>query len=200
MDAQFYSTLFKLCYTILIVFLLTRFLYYPNNGRKEYLFTYIQLATIIALLCILISRVEMSFGFALGIFAIFSLIRYRTAPISPREMTYIFLSTGIAAKNLLAPLDIAFYKLIVTDAFIFVTAGLSEYFLFRGRTREKLINYNNLELIHPNKKKELLRDFEQNFGITQITKIEFGKIDTLKNNVRIKVTFIDNSKSHFDDI
>jgi hypothetical protein len=65
----------------------------------EYLFTYILLAAMIALLCIMISRLEISFGFALGVFAIFSLMRYRTAPISPREMTYIFLSTGIAAKK-----------------------------------------------------------------------------------------------------
>jgi hypothetical protein len=86
----------------------------------EYLFTYILLAAMIALLCIMISRLEISFGFALGVFAIFSLMRYRTAPISPREMTYIFLSTGIAAKNLLAPMDIDFYRFLVSEGHSFV--------------------------------------------------------------------------------
>ena len=66
-------TILKFCYTIIVVFILARFLYYPGKGQKEYLFTYILLAAIIAELCILISRVEMSFGFALGIFAIFQL-------------------------------------------------------------------------------------------------------------------------------
>ncbi len=99
----FFTTFLKFWYTVAIVFILARFLYFPRKGKKEYLFTYILLAAMIALLCIIISRLEISFGFALGIFAIFSLIRYRTEPISPREMTYIFLSTGIAAKNQLAP-------------------------------------------------------------------------------------------------
>ncbi|MCK5068694.1 MAG: DUF4956 domain-containing protein, partial [Bacteroidales bacterium] len=76
-------TLIKFWYTVAVVFVMGRFLYYANNGKKEYLFTCILLAAMISFLCILVSRVELSLGFAIGIFALFGIIRYRTTPISP---------------------------------------------------------------------------------------------------------------------
>jgi hypothetical protein len=195
----FVFTFIKFCYTIGVVFLLARFLYYPNAGKKEYLFTYILLAAIIAELCIMISRVDMSFGFALGIFAIFSLIRYRTAPISPREMTYIFLSVGIAAKNQLVPEDIAFYKILVTDAALLLLAWLSEHFLFGTKERTKVIVYNNLELIRPEKKDELFAELKSKFGIDNIKTLKTGKIDVPKSTVKLLVTFKDTANTSFDD-
>jgi hypothetical protein len=187
----FMTTFLKFWYTIAIVFVLTRFLYYPGNGKREFLFTYLLLATIIALLCILILRVELSFGLALGIFAIFSLIRYRTEPISPREMTYIFLSTGIAAKNMLAPDDIPFYKILITDGAISLVAGLSEYFLFRSKLISKVIIYDNLNLIHPDMRRELESDLNAKYGMKEITKIRVGRIDATKNSARLLVSLKD---------
>ena len=190
-------TLLKFLYTLLVVFILARFLYYPGKGQKEYLFTYVLLAAIIAELCILISRVEMSFGFALGIFAIFSLIRYRTAPISPREMTYIFLSVGIAAKNHLAPLNIEFYKLMITDGIILLIAAIAEKLLFRAPGIVKTVIYDNMENIHPGKKEALLRDLQQRFGISDVQKVTIEKIDAPKNAVTMNVEFIPSENSNF---
>lgn len=190
-------TLLKFVYTLLVVFVLARFLYYPGKGQKEYLFTYVLLAAIIAELCILISRVEMSFGFALGIFAIFSLIRYRTAPISPREMTYIFLSVGIAAKNHLAPLDIEFYKLMITDGVILLIAAIAEKLLFRAPGIVKTVIYDNLENIHPGKKEALLSDLQQRFGISDVQKVTIEKIDAPKSAVTMNVEFIPSENSNF---
>jgi len=155
------------------------------------------LAAIIAELCILISRVEMSFGFALGIFAIFSLIRYRTAPISPREMTYIFLSVGIAAKNHLAPLDIEFYKLMITDGVILLIAAIAEKLLFRAPGIVKTVIYDNLENIHPGKKEALLSDLQQRFGISDVQKVTIEKIDAPKSAVTMNVEFIPSENSNF---
>lgn len=193
----FLPTLLKFGYTMAVVFVLARFLYYPGKGEKEYLFTFILLAAIISQLCILISRVDMSFGFALGIFAIFSLIRYRTAPIAAREMTYIFLSVGIAAKNHLAPQDMEFFKFLVTDGIILLFAALAEYFLFRDKFVTKTLVYNQLENIHPDKRKELLDDLSIRFGIKDVKKIKIGRIDMSKNSVTILVTFKDSTDSNF---
>lgn len=193
-------TLLKFCYTIIVVFILARFLYYPGKGQKEYLFTYILLAAIIAELCILISRVEMSFGFALGIFAIFSLIRYRTAPISPREMTYIFLSVGIAAKNHLAPLDMEFYKFMITDGIILVIAAVCEKYLFRDDFIIKTMVYDKIENIQPENNQELLDDLQRRFNITDVEKFEFVKIDAPKGSVTLKIKFKPSPNSNFDQI
>ncbi len=187
----FTSTLIKFWYTIFIVFILARFLYYRYNGKKELLFTYILLSAIISFLCILISRVELSLGFALGIFAIFGIIRYRTTQVSPREMTYLFLCVGTAAKNILAPVEIDFYRLVISDISILLLAGLAEYFLFRRSNYSKTIIYNNLELIHPERRNELEEDLSTKFGINHINKIEVGDINTAKKFAKIQVHFRD---------
>jgi hypothetical protein len=195
----FFPTFLRFWYTIGIVVILARFLYYPRGGKKEFLFTYILLSAMIALLCILVSRVEISFGFALGIFAIFSLMRYRTAPISAREMTYIFLSTGIAAKNLLAPLNIEFFKLLITDGALLLLAGLLEYLLFRDPHISKLITYDKPDLVHMDRREELIDDLNQRFGIKEIINIKVGRIDAVKNSVRIQVEFKDTGGHNFLD-
>jgi len=195
----FIFTLMKFWYSVAVVFILARFIYFVHNGKKEYLFTCILLAAMISLLCILVSRVELSLGFAIGIFALFGIIRYRTTPISPREMTYIFLSAGIAAKNALAPQDMEFYKLLITDISLLVLAGLLEYFLFREKLSIKIIVYNNLELIHPGKRPELLQDLGQKYGITEIEKIKVGKIDAVKSAVRLQIFFTDSGENHFNE-
>ena len=192
-------TLIKFWYTVAVVFVMGRFLYYANNGKKEYLFTCILLAAMISFLCILVSRVELSLGFAIGIFALFGIIRYRTTPISPREMTYIFLSAGIAAKNTLAPQDMEFYRILISDVSLLLLAGLLEYFLFREKLSIKIIVYNNLDLIHPAKRQELIQDLNQRFGITEIEKIKTGKIDVVKNSVRLRIYFKDSGNNNFND-
>ena len=195
----FVESMLKFWYTVAIVFILVRFFYYVNRGKKEYLFTCVLLAAIIFFICILVKKVELSLGFAIGIFAIFAIIRYRTIPILPREMTYIFLSAGIAAKNSLVPGDVEFYKLIATDASLILLAGLMEYFLFREKLSTKFLVYNNMELIHPDRREELIRDLDQRYGISEIEKIKVGKIDTVKNSVRLLIHFRDSGNNSFDD-
>jgi hypothetical protein len=193
------NSLIKFWYTVTIVFIMSRFLYYANNGKKEYLFTCTLLAAMISLICILVSRVELSLGFAIGIFALFGIIRYRTTPISPREMTYIFLSAGIAAKNSLAPQDLEFYKLLASDVSLLLIAGLLEYFLFKEKLSSKIMVYNNLDLIHPDKHPELIQDLNKRYGISGIEKIKVGKIDNVKNSVRLLIHFKDSGDNNFND-
>lgn len=186
-------TLSRYLYTMLGVFILARFLYYRYHGEKELLFTYILLSAIISLLCVLISRVEISLGFALGIFAIFGIIRYRTTQVSPREMTYLFLCSGTAAKNMLAPSDMEFYRILFSDVSILIFAGLAEYFLFRASVLTKKIVYDNLALIHPDKSEELKKDLNTRFGLSDIEEIKVGDINILKQSANLRISFKDSS-------
>lgn len=195
----FLITNLKFWYTIAVIFILGRVIYYVNNGKREYLFTYFMLAAIIFLVCILVSRVELGLGFAIGIFAIFGIIRYRTNPIPIREMTYIFLSAGIAAKNSLIPLDQPFYKILTTDLSLLLLAGLLEYFLFRAKTKTKDLVYSNLELIHPEKRDLLYQDLQMKYGIKDIEKIKIGKIDEVKSSVRLLIYFRDSDGSNLQE-
>ena len=198
MELDLFS-LFRFWYTVAVVFIMSRFFYYVNKGKKEYLFACTLLAAMISLICILVSRVELSLGFAIGIFALFGIIRYRTTPISPREMTYIFLSAGIAAKNSLAPQDMEFYKLLASDVSLLLMAGLLEYFLFKGKLSSKIMVYNNLKLIHPEKHHELVQDLDKRYGISGIEKIKVGKIDNVKKSARLLIYFNDSGDNNFND-
>lgn len=191
---QFISTHIRFWYTLLIVFILARFLYYRNQGKKEILFTYILLSVIISLLCILISRVEISLGFALGIFAILGIVRYRTTELSPREMTYLFLCVGTSAKNILAPVDLEFYRILISDVSVVLIAALAEYFLFRGNSSTKSILYNNLELINPNKRADLETDLDKKYGISGIKDIQVSDINEVKKFAKIIVNYNDKRK------
>jgi hypothetical protein len=195
----FLYAILEFWYTIAVVFILGRFLYYPNNGKREYLFTFILLAAMVALICMLVNRVGISVGFAIGIFALFGIIRYRTTPISPREMTYIFLSAGIAAKNTLAPEDLEAFKILSTDFSLILLAAVLEFTLFRNKQTVKPIVYNNLELIHPERRKELEEDLYRRYGISRIEKIKVGKIDAVKNSVQLRVHFIDRDNNNFSE-
>ena len=192
-------TILDFFYILLVVFILGRFIYYPNQGKPEFLFTYLLMAAIISVLCIIISRVSFSLGFALGIFAVFGIIRYRTLPISPREMTYIFLSAGIAAKNALVLGEIEFYRLVAADIFILGTAASAEYFILRKEPSSKLIVYDNLNLIHPDQRPQLIEDLNLRFGISNIRSIKVGKIDAVKNSARLMVYFLDTEDLNYRD-
>ena len=188
---QLIVTFVRFWYTMIIVIILARVLYFRHNGNREILFTYILLSAVISLLCILVSRVEISLGFALGIFAIFGIIRYRTTQISPREMTYLFLCSGIAAKNMLAPQDVDGYKLLVSDLSILILAAIAEYFLFRKNNSTKSIVYDNLELIHPEKIELLKEDLKTRFGIVGVYHVSVGRINTIKNFAEITISVQD---------
>lgn len=186
-------------YTILVVFIIARFLYYRNNGEKTFFFTYVVVAAIVFQLCILLVRVPMELGFAIGIFAIFGIIRYRTAPINPREMTYLLVCAGIAAKNGLMIDQLEIYKILLSDLLLVGLIAIMEHLLFKQRTIVKTILYNKLELIHEDMRPKLINDLGVSFGIRNIKKIQVGKIDTFKQTAQIKVFFQDPEGKNFSE-
>lgn len=190
----------KFWYTIVVVFILARALYFPKKGKKEYLFAFTMLSAVIFMICVLIKNVELGLGFAVGIFAIFGIIRYRTIPINTREMTYLFLCIGVAAKNSLVPVEENFLRVLYTDIYILVIVYLLEYVLTpKSKVKRKEVTYTNLDLIHPDKREELKTDLNCAYGFGTIEKIKIGKIDQLKNTAKLQVTFKDEDQNHLED-
>ena len=184
-------------YTILLISIISGFLYYKRKGQKAFFFTYVLVAAVVFQLCMLLVRIPMELGFAIGLFAIFGIIRYRTSPINPREMTYLLVSAGIAAKNALAIAVIEYYKIVLTDVLILVLIILLELLLFKKGSMVKIIVYNKLDLIHEDLRPQLKSDLETSFGIKNIEKIQVGRIDTIKNSVQLKVYFQDKGDQNF---
>ncbi len=195
-----WSIIGRLMLNIVVVLILGRFIYYPRNrGSYEYLFTYIATSTIIFIVCIMLSQVKVELGIALGLFAVFSVIRFRTIQASPRELSYLFVSLGLALMNSLVSFETPLIRLMVNNLLILAIIWVADYLLFRNHAMRKMINYDRLDLIEKSKRQELEADLKIRFGIEQIIKIQIGNIDTLKGQVKIRVWIADQDQLHFED-
>ena len=183
---DFLKLLIKGAFNLGIVILIVRYIYYPVTKNKDYLFTYLLISLTVFLLCILLDSVKLQLGFALGLFAIFGIIRYRTDPIPIKEMTYLFLVIGISVVNALANKKISYAELVFANLLIvFVTYGMEKIWLLRHESRKNII-YEKIELIKPERWEELIEDLKERTGI-DIIRVEIRRIDFLRDvaNVRI---------------
>lgn len=174
--------------TVVIV-LLVRWLYYTTARRKDYLFTFILISTVVFLLCFMLESVKLQIGFALGLFAIFGIIRYRTDAIPIKEMTYLFIAIGISVINALTSEETSIVDLIFANAvIIFITYGFEKLWLLKHES-QKVIIYEKIDLIKPEKREELIRDLCERTGIKKINRLEMGKVDFLKDTCMITIYY-----------
>lgn len=176
------------------VLLLVRWLYYTSTRRKDYLFTYILISSVVFLLCYLLESVSLQIGFALGLFAIFGIIRYRTNPMPIREMTYLFLVIGISVINALTAVTGIAEILFANVALILIVFGLEKVWLLRHISSKSIV-YEKINLITPDKRDEMLADLRERTGIEDIKKVEIGPINFLKDTCRIIIYYEDKERS-----
>lgn len=173
-----------------VVLVIVRYLYYSIQKRKDYLFSYVLIGTIVFLLCFLLENVKLQLGFALGLFAIFGIIRYRTNPIPIKEMTYLFMVIGISVINALSNKKVSYAELIFTNlVVIFITYLLEKVYLLRHESYKTIV-YENIDLILPEKRDELMKDLQKRTGIN-ISRIEIGRIDFLRDIARIRIYYFE---------
>jgi hypothetical protein len=193
--SSFFEMFIRFSLNMVVILILIRWLYYSTTRRKDYLFTFILIACVIFLLCYLLANVKLQLGFALGLFAIFGIIRYRTNAMPIREMTYLFLVIGISIINSLADTKTSVAEVLFTNLIIlFFTFGFEKLWLLRHEA-SRLINYEKIDLIKPEKYNELIADLEERTGIQKIDRLEIGKIDFLKDTCLITIYYEENSKS-----
>lgn len=193
---DFWDLVIRFTFNFGVVIYLARYLYYKITPRKEYLFSYILISQTIFFIMFLLENVNVSMGFALGLFAIFGIIRYRTRQIPIREMTYLFLVIGITVINSLANRKVSYAELLLTNIiFILITYFLEKVFLMKTELKRE-INYENVELIKPARREELIRDLEERTGLA-IHRVEIGRIDFLRDSARIFIFYFEkNDWSH----
>ncbi len=184
----FLELLIRFSFNLLIVVIIVRLLYYPITRRKDYLFTYILIAVITFLLCFMLGNVKLQLGFALGLFAVFGIIRYRTNPMPIKEMTYLFVIIGISVINALANKKVSYAELLFTNIIVIcIIYALEKVWLLRHESC-KVITYEKIDLIKPEKRHELLADLEKRTGL-KINRIEIGKINFLRDTVEISIYY-----------
>ncbi len=181
--------LFRFILNTGVIVILIRWLYYSTTKRKDYLFTYILISTVVFLLCFLLESVKLQIGFALGLFAIFGIIRYRTNAIPIKEMTYLFLVIGVSVINALTSTDTSLADLLFTNiVIVFITFGLEKLWLLKHESSKSII-YEKINLIKPEKNAELLADLRERTGISKINRVETGRIDFLRDTCELTIYY-----------
>lgn len=185
----FLELLFRFGLNLAVILIMVKYLYYSNTKRKDYLFTYILISTLIFLLCYLLESVSLQIGFALGLFAIFGIIRYRTNAIPIKEMTYLFLIIGISVINALTNASTSLTDLIFSNLIIIlITFGLEKVWLLKHES-SKIIIYEKINLIKAGNQEALIEDLQERTGIPKINRIEVGKINFLRDVCELTIYY-----------
>lgn len=180
---------------VVFLFIIARVLYYPHSKRREYLFTFMILGITVFFLCYLLSSINLELGLALGLFAIFGILRYRTTTVEIREMTYMFLAITISVINSLTAAGYPVYLILGVNILIVGIAWILEY-LWYGRSDKRItVVYERIELISPDRRDELIEDLSARLGIP-VTAVEIGSVNFLRDTAEVTVHF-SRAQEHF---
>ncbi|MBR5455979.1 MAG: DUF4956 domain-containing protein [Bacteroidaceae bacterium] len=173
---------------LIAIMIVVRGLYYPKCKRGEFFFTYILIAISTFMLIYVLGDVKLKAGIALGLFAIFSIIRYRTEQVAIREMTYLFIIIAISAINGLTVSELSYGEVLIINILFILSIWVCESKLLISHYSYKVIKYDNVNLITPDKRDELIDDLEKRTGL-KIEKVEVGAIDFLKDAAIVKMYY-----------
>jgi hypothetical protein len=173
---------------IIVAIIIVRFIFYPLYKQKNYLFSYFLINVSVFLVCALLSSLKLKIGFAFGLFAVFSIIRYRTEAIPIKEMTYLFIVIIVGVINALAVEKISLAEIIASNLIVIFSLYLVEKSWLKQRDVIKEIRYEKIELIRPDKREELYKDLKERTGF-DVHKIDIERINFMNDTVDMKIYY-----------
>lgn len=199
---EFISLVLRFFINFVVVGTIARFFYYPKSQRRDYMFIFLIMSISIFLLVSLMGGGAMKTGAALGLFAIFGIIRYRTEAVPIREMTYLFMLVAVSVVNAMGKANyhslsdrwdgMGLVSLLFANIVFVLLAWLFESSKIISDSCSKYIKYDNVNLVAPDKREELKADLEKRTGL-KIKRIEVGMIDYLKDAVLLRIFYDDDS-------
>lgn len=183
--------LLHICLNFLVIFILVHFLYFPKSKQRNFYFTFMMISLAIFLLVYYMMfaledmKSKTSMGIGIGLFGIFSIMRYRTDAMPVREMTYLFVVVALSVVNAIGA-NIEFVELVAANVITLAMTLVLEKSLKIYPT--KIVQYDRIELITPEKRDELIADLEKRLGL-KISRVEVGAVDFLRDMAVIKVFY-----------
>lgn len=172
------------------LFVVVRLIYYPSARKEEYVFSYFLIGIMVFLICAFLETVDIQLGVALGLFAVFSILRFRTINYSVKDMTYTFVVIGMAVVNSNANIPPPVIGAISTNLLIVSSVFLAEKFLSRRFMTSMVVTYGNRQLLVANARQDILADLSAQTGKT-IERYTIKKLDLNKGNAEIEVFYRD---------
>ena len=179
--------LMRFAFNLIVTWVIARYCYYVKSQRRDYVLTFMLFGAAMFLLIFLMESVSIQIGMTLGLFAIFGVIRYRTETVPIREMTYLFIFICVAVINGLA-LNISYVELLVANALLVALIMIVEGRRLLRHTSAKLVIYEKIDLITPEKRPEMIADLEKRLG-HKVNKVEVGHVDFLRDVAFVKVYY-----------
>jgi hypothetical protein len=176
----------RLAIDLLSVFVLIRIIYFRTHRRADLFLTFFSFNLVIFLIAFVLNSVEMTLGAAFGLFAVFSMLRYRTEGISTTDMTYLFL--GIAIGLIMAVANASWLQLAAIGAVVLgLTQLLEGGWLTRRELRQQVL-FDRVDLVHTDAREELLRELRTRTGL-DIHRVEVQEIDLVRDSARLAVFY-----------
>lgn len=173
---------------VVTIFILARIIYFSRHRNTDFLFTLMLFNVVNFLICLLLSQATLEVGFAFGLFAIFSIMRYRTVTLPVKEMGYLFLSVATGLINALALPSGEYWILIIANVFILLLTFILEKVTLSGNNKTKDIIYERIDLIKPEKREEMIADLKERTGL-DVQTVEILNINFLKDIAEIKIRY-----------
>lgn len=187
-DSDFPDLLLRFLFNLLITYVLLRFIYRSDKKNKNYVFTFYVFSTLIFFLCYLMNSVKLSLGFAFGLFAVFSILRYRTISIPMKEMTYLFLVIGISVINALTTKKVSFVELVFTNFAVISITFVLEKLWYKEGLSERVIQYEKIENIKPANRELMLEDLRTRTGL-DIREFDIVETDFVRDIAKVRVYY-----------
>ena len=186
----FFSFLLGFLFNFVVALVAVRFIYYPKTHNKRYVFTFFSFNTIIYFVLSFMTSIELGVGVGFGLFAIFSILRYRTDPIPIREMTYLFIITALPVMNSAASSANVWLQLLAANGLVLLILYVLEREWGFHYESSKRIIYEKIENIKPENRQLLLSDLEERTGV-KINRCVIGKVNFLKDIAEIRIYYDD---------
>lgn len=175
-------------FNLVVAIAIIRFIYYPASQNKSYVFAFLVFNTVIYFVMTMLTRIELSLGVGFGLFAIFTVLRYRTEEIPIREITYLFLTIALPVMNSSLASGGNFDRLIVANATTIVLLYVLEHEWGFKFELSKRITYEKIELVTPANMVALLDDLRQRTGLA-VKRVEIGRIDFLRDTAELRIFY-----------
>jgi hypothetical protein len=191
LSSDFLMMFVRLLINVLATWFIIDRLYYQKSKRRDFYFTFMLISVAIFFIVFFMIFVledmkgKTSMGVGIGLFGIFSIMRYRTDTMPVREMTYLFVIIALSLVNAVS-VNLPYFEVIVTNLIIILAVWLCEMHL--KTLPSKLIQYDRIELITPDRREELIADLEKRLGV-KIVKVDVGSIDFLRDMAMIRVIY-----------
>lgn len=190
---DFFEMLILFSINLVVTLIITRLIYYSIHREKEYVFSFLLSNLAIFLVCILLVNVKLKLGFAFGLFAVLSIVRFRTEPIPIKEMTYFFVIIIVAVINALSSKNVSYAELFFTNMVLIATIYILEKVWLDKQDSSSFVNYEKIELIHPDKRAELIEDLKARTGYN-ISKVKIGRINFLNDTALVEIFYNTDNK------